>query len=415
MNIVYAKAPFPESWISSIFLAGPTPRDTETPSWRPEALRLLSEAGYQGAVFVPEVEDGEWKSGPDAYLEQVEWEEKGLNLADVILFWVPRDMEKMPALTTNVEFGRWVTSGKCVLGAPPEAKSVKYLKWMLHEDAGGEMKTSLKEAVQASLVRINSLAGSETFSKEEGWRGNLRSGGERQVPLHIWMTQSFQNWYTSQVQAGNRLDEAKLLWHFAMPKAKKVFSWVLWVKIWISKEDRYKENEWVFSRSDISTVVLYKYPGPSSIDEISDTEIILVREFRSPARTLDGFVRELPGGSSLKPGRDPLEVASSEVEEETGLSIQSSRFVSLGSRQLAATLSSHHAHVFCAEVTEEEMKQARGLADSQAVLGVEEDSERTYVEVTTVRALLESSSIDWSTLGMITKALLGGPVTPTAR
>ena len=41
MQVVYAKQEFPESWSFAIFLAGPTPRDPEAPSWRPEALAWL--------------------------------------------------------------------------------------------------------------------------------------------------------------------------------------------------------------------------------------------------------------------------------------------------------------------------------------------------------------------------------------
>ena len=48
MNIAYARTPLPKS----IFLAGPTPRDAETKSWRPETIKLLT--GFDGTIFVPE-------------------------------------------------------------------------------------------------------------------------------------------------------------------------------------------------------------------------------------------------------------------------------------------------------------------------------------------------------------------------
>jgi hypothetical protein len=85
MNVVYTLQDAPETLTSAIFLAGPTPRDPDTPSWRPEALAALERAGYDGVVFVPEYE-GEWAEDYE-YSEQVEWEEKYLNMADVILFW----------------------------------------------------------------------------------------------------------------------------------------------------------------------------------------------------------------------------------------------------------------------------------------------------------------------------------------
>lgn len=344
--------------------------------------------------MVPEDAEGEWGSGHDAYVNQIDWERKGLDLADIIVFWVPRVMENMPALTTNVEFGRYVTSDKIVFGAPEWAKSVRYLETMLKTETGGERHLEMRDTLRTALERIASFSPSAP-----------RVGGERAVPLHIWTLPSFQNWYKAQTAAGNRLDDAKLLWHFRMPKAKVVFSFVLWVKVWISKENRHKENEFIFTRTDISTVVLYAWPE-NSLDEINDAEIILVREFRSPARTPDGFIHELAGGSSVKPGKDPLQVASDEVHEETGLIISADRFKALGSRQVAGTLSTHHAHLFAAELTRAEMAQAKLLAENNQVNGVEEDSERTYVEVTTVAKMLASADTDWSVVGMVMKALM---------
>ena len=489
MQIVYAKQPFPESWSSAIFLAGPTPRDKATPSWRPEALRLLEASGYDGVVMVPEVEDGEWKSGADAYTNQVEWERKGLDMCDVILFWIPREMQGtparvypgqdveavmealrakgysgipdeylaggddgpgpawerntlsdpnqttfytpagwsagMPGLTTNVEFGLYATSGKVVLGAPDWAKSIKYLAHALFTATGepDARRTTLETTVQACYTKLNKLLpGIYEGKVGPGFTEQLlsvRDGGERCVPLHIWKLDSFQSWYRSQTMAGNRLDDAKLLWNFTIPKIGFVFSWALHVNIWIASEQRSKVNEYVFSRSDISTVCLWHRPmhEPMSMMESAgygnsthamlDVEVVLIREFRSPARTQDGMVHELPGGSSFKPGKDPLQVASEEVHEETGLILPAHRFRAMGSRQLAATLSAHHSYLFTAELSAAEMSQAKALAASQAVNGVEEDSERTFVEVTTFGALLSGKLVDWSTLGMISQAILG--------
>ncbi|MBI2633196.1 MAG: nucleoside 2-deoxyribosyltransferase domain-containing protein [Parcubacteria group bacterium] len=125
MEVIYAKEALPSKIVKSIFLAGPTPRDKEMKSWRPEALKILEEKGYSGTVFVPEDRDGKTKG---SYDDQVEWEWQALERADCILFWIPRDLETMPAFTTNVEFGLWVKSGKIVLGAPKDAPNMRYLK-----------------------------------------------------------------------------------------------------------------------------------------------------------------------------------------------------------------------------------------------------------------------------------------------
>lgn len=111
----------------SVFLAGPTMRreswDDLTP-WRWDAMRAL-DGGL--VAFVPEPPPKmAWDYG---FETQVEWEEFHLKRADCIMFWVPRDMAVLPGLTTNIEWGRWCESGKVVLGAPPEAEHMAYMRY----------------------------------------------------------------------------------------------------------------------------------------------------------------------------------------------------------------------------------------------------------------------------------------------
>jgi hypothetical protein len=127
MKTVYALQPIGKS----IFLAGPTPRKDEIESWRPEALSILQELEFDGTVYVPESED--WKKH-DNYQAQIEWEWQALDTSSVILFWVPRDLHldkegdlKMPAFTTNVEFGLAAKSGRVVLGYPIGTDKMPYL------------------------------------------------------------------------------------------------------------------------------------------------------------------------------------------------------------------------------------------------------------------------------------------------
>lgn len=108
----------------SIFLAGPTPRDEAVHSWRPYAIKLLREMGFDGVVYVPEYETGEVLHNYD---NQIEWEWKALDNAGAILFWVPRNLETMPAYTTNVEFGYWVRDDRAFYGRPSSAILVRYL------------------------------------------------------------------------------------------------------------------------------------------------------------------------------------------------------------------------------------------------------------------------------------------------
>ncbi|HEX2859372.1 MAG TPA: nucleoside 2-deoxyribosyltransferase domain-containing protein [Alphaproteobacteria bacterium] len=132
MNIVYARQPLPEKVYgnvpNSLFLAGPTPRDKNTPSWRPEALAMLEKLGFTGTVFVPE--DEEWGLSDVIYHEQTRWEIEALGASSVVVFWIPRDLAHMPAFTTNTEYGLCVAliPDFMVLGCPDTAKKVAYQK-----------------------------------------------------------------------------------------------------------------------------------------------------------------------------------------------------------------------------------------------------------------------------------------------
>lgn len=377
MQVVYAKETVPNIFTKSIFLCGPTPRSADIASWRPDALRLFEETGYDGVVFVPEVRDGKWKPG---YEDQVEWEEKCLHMADCILFWVPRNLTDMLALTTNTEWGVWQDSGKVVFGAPPDAERMRYQQYYA-EKLGVPQADSLRATIELALKQVG--------------EGVLRKGGEREVPLHIWRTPCFQQWYRAQRKAGNRLDGARVVWTFRVgPKRNFVLFWALHVNIYVTSENRHKTNEVVIARPDIATVLMYR--RGSSFDE---TKIVLIREFRSPAATDDGFIHELPGGSSFKSNVEPTVLAAAECRQETGLEIELTRITYHGARQLVGTVSTHRAHLFSVEITDIEMNL---LISSVGVAhGVVEETERTYVEITTLGEIKNRNNIDWSMLGMV--------------
>jgi hypothetical protein len=147
MTPVFALEPLKRS----IFLAGPTPRDPAVPSWRPQALKMLEQMGFDGDVYVPEQRD--WQAH-DQYDRQIHWEWEALNQATVVAFWVPRDMATMPALTTNVEFGLLVQSGKLVLGFPEGAPKMKYLA-RLAERHGAPVHNNLAATLEAAVARCD--------------------------------------------------------------------------------------------------------------------------------------------------------------------------------------------------------------------------------------------------------------------
>jgi 8-oxo-dGTP pyrophosphatase MutT (NUDIX family) len=418
VKIVYAHQPLPTEQHKAIFLAGPTPRSSDVPSWRPEAIRELERLGYDGHVFVPEAEDGVWKKDYDG---QVEWEEAALNQADIILFWISRDMKDMPALTTNDEFGFWKgrDPSKVVLACPDKAVKTTYQKYYAKKYFIPTF-SNLGEACHHIVTALG--------------EGAERRGGECQVPIHIWHTSSFQGWLGAQKAAGNRLDGARVEWAHRVANGRFLFGWALKVNVFVASENRNKTNEFVLSRTDISTICAYYVPPPPSCDVChgrglrdfydgsaetcnvcsgkgtlslhpGDVWVVVVREFRSPSTSSDGFVWELPGGSSHKPDKDPLQTAAEELKEELGILVDPCRFKAITNRQLAGTFSAHQAHLFAVELTFAEVNKLIRDDCANVTHGVATDTEITYTRVRRLHEVMEKRLVDWSTLGMLFQTL----------
>lgn len=380
MQIVYSDQQLPNKSLKTIFLAGPTPRDKETASWRDEAIQIFKDLNYDGTIFIPERSDSVYSD----YIEQIDWELSAMKRADIILFWIPRELNNMPGFTTNVEFGSWIDSGKAVVGFPLDAEKVRYLE-ELAKRSEVVCHSTLEDTIKNAINKVGI--------------GSSRENGECEVPLLVWNTKTFQNWYNAQKEAGNRLDHAELKFtHRVGPNKDFVFLWILHVDVFIKSENRNKTNEFVVSRTNTSYTVIYK-----KADDILNSEIVLVKEFRSPAATKDGYIWELVGGSSFNDTEDALSVAADEIFEETSFKVEKERINYVQERQLNGTLTAHKTSIFSLEINDEELQWFKD--EKGNIHGNEEDSERTYIEVLTVKEILENELLDWSNVGMIMKVL----------
>ncbi len=155
VRLVMAREPIPAG--PRVFLAGPTPdKSAPVPSWRPEAARLLARqwTGEQPlTVLSPESRHGE---RAERYEDQVDWETDARAGADAILFWIPRDMRTMPGMTTNVEFGLGVSTGRAVLGVPadcPNPERNRYLAYVARRH-GVPVCETLDDTVTQALALV---------------------------------------------------------------------------------------------------------------------------------------------------------------------------------------------------------------------------------------------------------------------
>jgi hypothetical protein len=146
-DLVYALEPVPQPPARTVFLAGPVPRDAGAASWHEEAVSEIRRTGFRGCVVVP-------RSRPDALIvdpdEPRRWEHDAMSRSDALLFWIPRVLWTLPALTSNLEWGVWHDSGKAVLGAPPSAPKMSYLRFYA-EIGEAPQATSLAEAARIAV------------------------------------------------------------------------------------------------------------------------------------------------------------------------------------------------------------------------------------------------------------------------
>lgn len=135
----------------SIFLAGPLPRKKDIKNWKEDALKYLEELKFDGVIYIPEKTNNKIIEGD---LDQTNWEIEAMKSAKIILFWVPRKFPDMLGLTTNVEFGIWLSSGKILYGRPDDAYMIEYLDLMYDKYYGKKPHNDLYELLKEA-VNIN--------------------------------------------------------------------------------------------------------------------------------------------------------------------------------------------------------------------------------------------------------------------
>lgn len=151
----------------SIFLAGPSPRgrgEGFPTDWRDEAFTIFEQKGFDGYVFVPRPTAGNSTN----YDGQIEWEIHHLDRADCIMFWVPRQFPSMKGLTTNVEMGLYVKSGRAIYGRPDDAEQIRYLDHIYRKYAGLEPTNLLEATIDAAIAHAQFITRREEYRARTG-------------------------------------------------------------------------------------------------------------------------------------------------------------------------------------------------------------------------------------------------------
>jgi transcriptional regulator with XRE-family HTH domain len=115
-------------------------------------VEMLESKGFDGVVYNPDYTNLENKN---SYEDQLKWELKGISEATAVLFWIERDMPERPGLTTNVEFGYWLHSGRVVYGRPDSSEKCLYLDMLYKLKTGKTPCKTLESLVNNVLDFLN--------------------------------------------------------------------------------------------------------------------------------------------------------------------------------------------------------------------------------------------------------------------
>ncbi len=164
-----------------VFLAGPSVRPknrtVDTYLWRTDVSNLLIHKSKDIDIVIanPEVDA---KFDDWTLSRQIDWEVKYLNLAKVIIFWIPRDSGN-PAFTTNIEFGEWMHSNKIVVGAPKDAERMDYIK-----DRCTKLGIPFSNTIEQTVDNAIKMLSTQKTEQSKMWfTADTHFGNERTLTL----------------------------------------------------------------------------------------------------------------------------------------------------------------------------------------------------------------------------------------
>jgi 8-oxo-dGTP pyrophosphatase MutT (NUDIX family) len=384
--------PFPLGAPLVIFGAGPLPRNRECQSWHKDMDAFVQDAVAggrlpEGTVYVsPEPPEG---CTGEQLADQWKLEQYFLARADVVLFWMDRNMPNRPGLTTNWEAGERYRLPWAFMGGPVEGYQTTRNRYPLKRwEALGRTWAFTMAAI------VDQVSTWYARQQKESTFATLAPVQDTPVPLSVRLSRDFGSWHRRIEQAGNLLKDFDVRWAYGVgPGERILFSWAAQVDIEVPSEQRNKTNEFVYSRREFSSIALFSR-GPAGV------RILLAGEFRSP---MGDIYWGLPAGSSFSPTKTPQQIAAAELEEETGIAFPVENFKFAGSIPVAAVIAGTETSLWSIEVSDEDM-DAVDAATQGKTFGVVEETERTYPRVFPLNGLPPMDAVN---LGLIFKAITG--------
>lgn len=116
------------------------------------AIKILKELEFDGTIYIPEYNNKKFKY----YTEQVEWEREVYLKCSIMMFWIPRNISKnILGLTTNVEFGYYLCTGKIIYGRPDNADRTRYLDWLYDLECKRKPYNNLRCLISETINILN--------------------------------------------------------------------------------------------------------------------------------------------------------------------------------------------------------------------------------------------------------------------
>lgn len=126
-RMIKSPTPLPEKTGVTVFLAGPM---KGAPKWQRTVPKLAEDMGMDEVTWYNPYPCQRWVS----WKAQVDWESAGLSDADLVLFWIPNQVEETPgrdyAQTTRMELLESLALGrKVILGIDSDIRGSRYMRY----------------------------------------------------------------------------------------------------------------------------------------------------------------------------------------------------------------------------------------------------------------------------------------------